>query len=152
ESAAMGDPQPAYSASRYLEVLLRERFPGEKFEVINLGITAINSHVILPIARECAARQGDVWIIYMGNNEMVGPFGAATVFGARASPMGLVKLNLVLQRSRVGQLLVAWSRQLRGKSKETSWGGMRMFLQNQVPPADPAKETVYRNFERNLRD
>src|SRR5262249_53126953 len=47
ESAAMGDPQPAYSASRYLEVLLQERFPGEKFEIINLGITAINSHVIL---------------------------------------------------------------------------------------------------------
>src|ERR1039458_1813867 len=36
ESAAMGDPQPAYGASRYLEVLLRERFPQKKFEVINL--------------------------------------------------------------------------------------------------------------------
>src|ERR1041385_4815842 len=32
ESAAMGDPQPAYSASRYLEVLLRQRFPKQKFE------------------------------------------------------------------------------------------------------------------------
>lgn len=56
----MGDPQPAYGASRYLEVLLRERFPHEKFEVVNLGVTAINSHVILPIAREVASRgQGD---------------------------------------------------------------------------------------------
>jgi tetratricopeptide (TPR) repeat protein len=152
ESAAMGDPQPAYSASRYLEVMLQERFPGERFEIINLGITAINSHVILQMARDCAARQGDIWIIYMGNNEMVGPFGAATVFGARAPPLAWVKLNLVFLRSRVGQLLVAWSRQLGGKSKETSWGGMRMFMQNQVPPADKGKERVYRNFERNLRD
>ena len=64
ESAAMGDPQPAYGASRYLEVLLREKFPDEKFEIINLGITAINSHVILPIARDVAASgQGDLWII-----------------------------------------------------------------------------------------
>src|ERR1019366_8480868 len=38
ESAAMGDPQPAFGAGRYLEVLLRERFPGKKIEVINLGI------------------------------------------------------------------------------------------------------------------
>ncbi len=30
ESAAMGDPQPAYGAGRYMEVLLRQRFPGEK--------------------------------------------------------------------------------------------------------------------------
>ena len=27
ESAAMGDPRPAYGVGRYLEVLLRERFP-----------------------------------------------------------------------------------------------------------------------------
>jgi hypothetical protein len=58
ESAAMGDLQPACGASRCLEVLLRQRFPGKKFEVINLGITAINSHVILPIARECARHEG----------------------------------------------------------------------------------------------
>ncbi len=85
ESAAMGDPQPAYGASRYLEVLLRERFPGKKFEVINVAFTAINSHVILPIARECAKAHGDIWIVYMGNNEMVGPFGAATVFGSHCA-------------------------------------------------------------------
>jgi hypothetical protein len=66
---------------------LRERFPGKKFEIVNTSITAINSHAILPIARECAAREGDVWIVYLGNNEMVGPFGAATVFGSQAPPL-----------------------------------------------------------------
>ncbi len=153
ESAAMGDPEPAYGAGRYLEVLLRERFPGRKFEVINLGITAINSHVIVPIARECARREGDIWIIYMGNNEMVGPFGAATVFGAQAPPLEFVRLNLALQQTRVGQMLVALGRKLRHKSSAgTSWGGMQMFVENRVAPGDPRKEVVYRNFERNLRD
>ena len=28
ESAAQGEPLPAYSAARYMEILLRERFPG----------------------------------------------------------------------------------------------------------------------------
>ena len=45
ESAALGDPEPAFGVGRYLEVLLRERFPGAKFEVVNVAMTAINSHV-----------------------------------------------------------------------------------------------------------
>ncbi|MEY2466035.1 MAG: hypothetical protein QOD03_556, partial [Verrucomicrobiota bacterium] len=152
ESAAMGDPQPSYGVSRYLEVLLRERFPNEKFEVVNLGITAVNSHVILPIARECARQPGDIWIIYMGNNEMVGPFGAATVFGWRAPPLWVARLKLAIQRTRVGQLAVASIYKLnRGSTKNASWGGMRMFLENQISPADPRKERVYWNFESNLR-
>src|SRR4029077_17810926 len=39
ESAAEGDPDPAFGAARYLEVLLRERFPLQKFEVVNAAIT-----------------------------------------------------------------------------------------------------------------
>jgi tetratricopeptide (TPR) repeat protein len=152
ESAAMGDPQPAYGAGRYMQVLLRDRFPGKNFEVINLGITAINSHVILPIARECARHNGDFWIVYMGNNEMVGPYGAATVFGAKALPRSAARFNLAIQQTRTGQLLVSGLRNLGGKNKNTSWGGMEMFLENQIPPDDPRKETVYRNFEANLND
>jgi tetratricopeptide (TPR) repeat protein len=153
ESAAAGDPEPAYSASRYLEVLLRERFPDQKFEVVNVAITAINSHVILPIARECARQHGDLWIIYMGNNEMVGPFGAATVFGAQAPPLALVRLSLAIQQTRVGQLLMALARKLRGKAATaSSWGGMEMFLGNRLRPDAPRKQTVYGNFQRNLHD
>lgn len=153
ESAAMGDPEPGYGAARYLEVLLRERFPGTKFELINVAFTAINSHVILPIARECAAREGDLWIIYMGNNEMVGPFGPATVFGAKAPPVELVRLGLALQETRVGRALAALGRRLKSKSSgAASWGGMQMFLGNQVPPDSPQREAAYRSFRRNLDD
>ena len=153
ESAAMGDPEPAFGASRYLEVLLSERFPGTRFEVVNLGITAINSHVILPIARDAAQQNGDLWIIYMGNNEMVGPFGAATVFGEKAPPLGFVRLNLATQMTRVGQLLVATGRKLKGGGTNgTAWGGMEMFVGNRVPPGDPRRATVHQNFERNLHD
>lgn len=152
ESAAMGDPQPAYGPGRCLEILLRERFPAEKFEVVNLGITAINSHVIREIARELAGREGDVWLVYMGNNEMVGPFGAATVFGFRAPPAALVRGYLAAQTTRVGQLAVALARKIGGQGANPSWGGMKMFMQNQVAPGDARRETVYRNFERNLRE
>jgi len=152
ESAARGEPEPPYSAARYLEALLQERFPGQKFEIVNVAITAINSHVILPIARDLARQHGDLWIIYMGNNEMVGPFGAATVFGAKAPPLPAVRLSLALQRTRLGQLLMASGRKLKGKDTNASWGGMKMFIGNQLPPDDPRKEVVYTNFRRNLQD
>ncbi len=152
ESAARGEPEPPYAASRYLQTLLDERFPGTHFEVVNLGITAINSHVILPIARDCAAAGGDLWIIYMGNNEMVGPFGAATVFGAKAPPLGFVRLNLAIQKTRVGQLLVDMGRKLHGEKSNASWAGMKMFVGNQLAPDDPRREIVHQNFARNLDD
>jgi tetratricopeptide (TPR) repeat protein len=153
ESAALGDPRPNFGAGRYLETLLRARFPEEKFEVVNTGITAINSHAILPIARECVRHEGDVWIVYMGNNEMVGPFGAATVFGAQAPPLRLVRLHLLLQKTRVGQLFGALVDKLRhGSSGTAGWRGMEMFRGNQVPPNDPRKEMVYRNFSQNLKN
>ena len=125
----------------------------KKFEIINVAFTAINSHVIVPIARECAEHEGDLWIVYMGNNEMVGPFGAATVFGRQAPPLPYVRLITALQSTRTGQLLAAWSRKLhRHDATGTSWGGMEMFLNNQIAPDSPLKETVYRNFEKNLDD
>jgi tetratricopeptide (TPR) repeat protein len=153
ESAAVGDPDPAYGAPRYFQVLLRERFPALHFEVVNVAITAVNSHAILPIARECARRQGDLWILYMGNNEMVGPFGAASVFGSQAPPWPLVRLSLGLQRTRIGQELMALARRFQEKKPSAgSWGGLEMFLENRIRPDDPRKEIVYRNFKRNLHD
>jgi len=153
ESAALGDPRPNYGAGCYLEVLLRERFPQAKFEVINTGVTAINSHAILPIAQECARHDGDLWLVYMGNNEMVGPFGAVTVFGVKAPPLWLVRAQLQLRQLRLGQWLFEVSQKLRKANPAAAgWHGMEMFVQNQVAPNDPGKQRVYRSFDRNLED
>src|ERR1035437_9440051 len=153
ESAALGDPRPNYGAGSYLEVLLAERFPQAKFEVVNTGITAINSHVILPIAQECARQSGDLWLVYMGNNEMVGPFGAATVFGLQAPPLWLIKAQLEMKRLRLAQALIEVRQKFqKDHSGSANWHGMEMFMQNQVPPNDPRRQRVYNNFERNLAE
>jgi tetratricopeptide (TPR) repeat protein len=89
----------------------------------------------------------------MGNNEMVGPFGAATVFGAKAPPLAMIRLNLAIQKTRLGQLLVNVSRKFKSaNANATSWGGMEMFVGNQLQPDDPRKEVVYQNFAQNLHD
>ncbi len=154
ESAALGDPQPAFGVGRYLQALLRERYPQTRFEVVCAAMTAINSHAIVPIARECARLEGDLWIIYMGNNEMIGPFGACTVFGSQSPPLWRVRLSLAVERTRLGQLLLSLARRLTAGSNGhgPSWGGMRMFVENRIAPNDRRKPQVYASFQRNLED
>jgi tetratricopeptide (TPR) repeat protein len=153
ESAALGDPRPAYGVGRYVEVLLRERYPDARFEVVTVAMTAINSHAVLPIARECAKYDADVWVVYMGNNEMVGPFGAATVFGPQTPSLGFIRTTLAVKSTRTGQALAALINTLRGSTGlPPTWGGMQMFLDQQVPPDDPRRGVVHASFDRNLDD
>ena len=153
ESAAQGDPDPSFGAGRYLEVLLRERYPGTDFHVVCVAMTAINSHVILPIACECAHRDGDMWIIYMGNNELVGPFGASSTFGPRAPSRRLVKASLALRNTKIGQLMEALVRKMsRNKGTPQSWSGLNMFKENKLGHDDPAWKRTCDNFSGNLED
>ena len=117
ESAAMGDPEPAYGFARQLERLLQARHPEQKVEVVNVAMTAINSHVIRQIARDCQPLQGDFWLVYAGNNEVIGPFGAGTIFGRQAPSRATVRLILALKTTRVGQLV---EQSMRGSSAPTT--------------------------------
>jgi tetratricopeptide (TPR) repeat protein len=132
-----------------LEVLLRAKYPQKNFEVVNVAITAINSHVIRDIARDCASRQGELWVIYMGNNEVVGPFGAGTVFGAQSPSMSFIRASLAVKSLRTGQFLdAAWRHFARAPFAE--WEGMEMFLKQQVRHDDSRMPAVYEHFAKNL--
>jgi tetratricopeptide (TPR) repeat protein len=146
ESAAMGDPDPAYGFSRYLEVMLRERFPAMNFEVVNTGSVAINSHVVLPIARGLADRSPDLFIIYSGNNEVVGPYGPGTVLTSSGMSIPVVRSSIALRFTRIGQLVTKLGAQ------KKDWRGMEMFLDKQVRANSPLMDRVYENFTRNPRD
>jgi len=153
ESAALGDPEPAFGFSRILELLLRAAVPGRRVEVINVGMTAINSHVIRDIAHDCAALQGDYWIVYAGHNEVVGPYGAGTVFGAQTPHPALIRAQLALKTTRVGQALdaIRW-RLTPADTRPSSWEGLEMFLHQTVHSNDPRLARVYRSFAENLRE
>lgn len=153
ESAAKGEPQPAFGMPRMLQTLLDLRYPGTRFEVVNAAMTAINSHAILPIARDCASAEGDIWVIYMGNNEVVGPFGAGTIFGNKIPPLPIVRASLALEATRSGQLIDSLVASFKRPSVQNEeWQGMQMFMGQEVRADDPRMKSVYRNFERNLAD
>src|ERR1039457_6263713 len=153
ESAANGEPDSTYGVGRYLEILPRERYPGTDFQVVCVAMTAVDSSTILPIARECARHQGDLWLIYMGNNEMVGPFGAETSYGLRAPSLGVIRTILAVKTTRIGQLFDALIRRLKSNSSTPQkWGGMEMFMNCRIGYDDPARLRAYANFKGNLED
>jgi tetratricopeptide (TPR) repeat protein len=142
-----------FGLPRMLEAMLGLRHPGTRFEVVNAAMVAINSNVILPIARDCAGAGADIWIIYMGNNEVVGPFGAGTVFGPQVPPVPLIRASLGLKTARAGQLIDTLCSVVRKPPREKSeWGGMEMFLDQQVRADDRRMSAVYDHFSRNLSD
>ena len=153
ESAAKGEPQPAFGLPRMLRTILSLRHPGVRFEVVNAAMTAINSHAVLTIARDCAGAGGDIWVIYMGNNEVVGPFGAGTIFGQQCPSLPLIRSTLALKATRTGQLLDSALASLKTEPlKKSEWHRMQMFLDQQMRMDNPRMRTIYQHFERNLAD
>jgi Flp pilus assembly protein TadD len=145
-SAAMGDPEPAFSLARVLEVMLRAAYPERRFEVVNAAVTAINSHLVRSIAEDCARLEPDLFIVYEGNNEVIGPFGPAGVLAPFLRSTPAIRAAIWLKGTRTGQLLSSLS----SPKTPADWGGMEMFLQQQIAADDPRLESVRANFKANL--
>lgn len=151
-SAAMGDPEASFSLSRVLEAMLRAAYPDVEFEVVNAALTAINSHVARQIAEDCAQLQPDLFIVYEGNNEVIGPFGPASVFAPFVRSEFGIGLASALRQSRTGQMVGNLGAAVLGqRGASDKWGGMEMFLEHRIRADDPRLETVAQLFEANLR-
>ena len=151
-SAAMGEPAPAFAFSRSLDCMLRDRYGPTRCEIINTAMTAINSNVVVPIARECSHLSPDIFIVYLGNNEVIGPFGPATVFSPFSNRQ-FIRLRVFLSSTRTGQLASALSASIvKSGGIPAGWGGMRMFLGHKIRFDDSKMAGVYKNFGDNLRE
>ncbi len=152
-SAAMGVPEPAFSFSRMLHVMLADRYPGVQFEVVNTAMAAINSHCVLPVARDCARYEPDVFVVYLGNNEVTGPYGAGSVFAPLAGNLSVIRAAIAVKGTRLGQsmtdLLAAMG--ARDGTPEM-WRGLEMFVDKHVRADDTGLQAVYSHFAGNLRD
>lgn len=152
DSAALGIPNPEFGLGQILKVMLQDRYPSFKFEIINAAMTAINSHTTLSIARDCAKHQPDLFLVYMGNNEVIGPFGPGTVFQAWIPSLKLIRMNLWVKSTRTGQLLANTFQFMRPEKESSAWQGMEMFLGNLITIDDPRLQSVNENLRRNIQD
>ncbi|NOR12645.1 MAG: tetratricopeptide repeat protein [Candidatus Aminicenantes bacterium] len=152
-SAAKGEPDYSFNFARILEQMLYHHYPNRKFEIINTAMVAINSHVVHEITKDSAKLKPDLFIVYLGNNEVVGPFGAGTIFQSFSPNLAMIRASLWVKSLKIGQLLDSLVQNLLSKEqKNRVWRGMEMFLENRVPLNDPRLEKVYTHFERNLDD
>lgn len=152
-SAAQGVPEPSFGFGRILETMLRNRYPDQKFEVFNAAVTAINSNVVLEIAKDCADHQPDLFVVYMGNNEVVGPYGPGTVFQKWTPSLRLIRANLWVKSMKMGQFLENIVHSVYSpEEKYKQWRGMEMFADKPITADDPRMETMYNNFRQNLED
>jgi tetratricopeptide (TPR) repeat protein len=153
ESAAQGIPVPSFGFAAQLRAQLRARYPGREIEVINTGIVAINSHVVYQVARELAGYSPDLFVVYMGNNEVVGPYGPGCAYLSEMPPLWVIRLSVFVKSTRTGQLAASLVGRLGARhGAPAEWGGMAMFANNAVAGDDPRLDAVYGNFRQNLRD
>jgi tetratricopeptide (TPR) repeat protein len=152
ESAAQGVPVPSFAFASQLRAQLRARYPGRDVEILNTGIVAINSHVVYQIAREMARFEPDLFVVYMGNNEVVGPYGPGCAYLSQMPPLWIIRASVFIRSTRTGQLIGSAIGKLLSRGRgPAQWGGMSMFVNNAVSGDDPRLEAVYSNYEANLR-
>lgn len=151
ESAAVGVPDPAFGFGRVLEVMLRHGLPDAELEVINTAVTAVNSHVLRDIARQCARHQPDLLVVYMGNNEIIGPFGPGAGFTGFTPSRSLIQAVTMARSTYLGQWLRAMSGATTGPRPQR-WQQLGMFKDQFIAADDRRMAAVYDHFRANLVD
>jgi len=105
ESTATGWPYGEnMMPSRILAARLTEAFPDKQIEVVNVGITAVNSYTFLDFADEILEQSPDAVLVYGGHNEFYGTLGVGSSRSV-GNQRWLVKIYLALQRFKSFLLL-----------------------------------------------
>ncbi|MCY4603726.1 MAG: hypothetical protein OXE49_05785, partial [Gemmatimonadetes bacterium] len=101
-STLLGFPNPAYTSfPNFLQQMLADAYPAREIEVVNCGVTAINSFVVREFVEEVVEHEPDLVLIYAGHNEFVGPYGAATPFVRLSGNWYFIRLQMFLQRTKI---------------------------------------------------
>lgn len=151
ESAAQGDPVPAFGPARMLGAWLQRRYPDRDVEVVNAAVTAVSSPIIRDLAAELKKLEPDVVILYIGNNEVIGPYGPVTRISRLARGDVLQRAAVRLTRLRLAQVasqVMAMMAEMRGAIQ---FQGVARALHHPVAFDDPRLEPMRRQFARNLR-
>lgn len=150
ESAAAGTPDPAFGFARQMELMLRDQYPGNPFEVINAAMRGIDSHIIRQIAGECAELSPDLFIIYAGNNEQIG-LHAPSPGEFQLTNLRWLRFQHALKRTKLAQLGESFLGRLAG-DKMRKEQDMEFFRGQRIAFDDPKRDSVYGNYAANLRD
>lgn len=91
------------SFPRMLKHRLSLTFPEINIEVVNTGMTAVNSYTLLDLVDEIIEQKPDLVIIYAGHNEYYGAMGVGSTISHGSHP-AVVRLYLMFKEFRFFQL------------------------------------------------
>ena len=139
-----------------LQYRLRNALLDNYVEVVNLGISAVNSYTVLDLLPEVLELEPDVLLIYMGHNEFYGALGVGStqsVFRNRS----LILLYLKLKKLRLVQLLESMIQSIFGLFSSSHQSSQQSLMQAMVgeqiiPEHSEEFQQACRNFEENLTD
>ncbi len=149
-----------YTYNATFPSLLQDRlealFPDGDVEVVNVGISAINSYSVLDFVHELVRYEPDAFVIYMGHNEFYGALGVASSqsFGKsrwlKLAFLRLEKLKVFqLVRWGVESFRKRWHRE--GERRDVTL--MEEMARNKAIPLDsPDYRRALRDFRLNYRD
>lgn len=128
---------------------LRHLYPAKEIEVINLGAAAINSNVIVELAKNILPYKPDLVLIYMGHNEFYGPDGVGASWLQKKFPfLTRVKyfINDLLLIKAIENLLTH-----SGATNKSRKGNLMQQVSNQqkVYLHSEESETTFKTFEAN---
>ncbi len=135
-----------------LRYLLSQSFPDYEFEVINAGISAVNSFTVIDLLPEILGHEPDLLLIYMGHNEFYGAYGSASTISAGAGA-GYIRFYLKLQKLRLVQMLKRAMSAFGSSEVENSGGRtlMAAVVQDQhIPYRSEKYMRTLANFRENL--
>ena len=152
-STLLGFPNPAQTSfPNFLQAMLQDAYPDRRIEIVNCGVTAINSFVLLDFIEEVVAHRPDLVIVYAGHNEFVGPYGAATPFVQVGTSRSFIRLQMLLQRSRIyyllGEVVYQVGRWFKGDADAPSFGVH--LVQREVYLGDVAHRRTEAHYRENL--
>ena len=150
-STLLGFPNPAYTSfPNFLQQMLADAYPARAIEVVNCGVTAINSFVLREFVADVAEHEPDLVVIYAGHNEFVGPYGAATPFARLSGHWSFIQLQMLLQRTKTYYVLESLLHALRPAAPAESFGVH--LVQREIYLGDKAHQQTEVHYQRNMAE
>ena len=134
-----------------LKFILEDNFPEKKIEIINLGLSAINSFTILDWIPQIINHEPDLIIIYMGHNEYYGAYGVGSKISFTNNGL-LVRFALKLKNLHSFLMLEKILSFSIAKIENKSNGTLMEQISNkkEIPIDSKLRQKVYNNFDKNL--
>ncbi|MCP9292986.1 SGNH/GDSL hydrolase family protein [Gracilimonas sediminicola] len=141
-----------YSFAEQLEQKLLLETDGLNIEVVNLGMTAVNSYVIWDISNRLMDYQPDAIIVYAGHNEYYGSFGAGTTQFGLINSIRVKRMVLSLKNLRLYQLLENLFRPKDNEKNKQRTMMASVIRESKIELGGEIYSSGIKQFKRNIGD